>query len=207
LLSPDLINRALYIGLDPKGNVHENETPIGNPKLEYLPRNRDAIEAELRGMIERWKDAGRPLDDQVRHGMSPWAKVVGGILAVAGYGGFLGNAARCKATDLKRQALATLGAASPGDAPRTEEWAKRAVRLGVAGDLLTPNQLKTDASREKAMGTVLSTYEGETFEGTTETHAYTLRLVRGKQRWEGLHPHKRYRFEVIEERRLFDDEG
>ena len=54
-LSPDLMNRALPIHLAPKGDVHEQETPIGNPKLDYLPAKQDQIEAELRGMIERGK--------------------------------------------------------------------------------------------------------------------------------------------------------
>ena len=81
-----------------KGDVHDKETAIGNPKLDYLPANRDQIEAELRGMIERWKEAGRPLDETVRHSMTPWAKTIGGILVVNGFKDFLGNApsVRCR---------------------------------------------------------------------------------------------------------------
>ena len=66
-LSPDLMNRGLLIYLAPKGNVHEQETLIGNPKLDFLPKHRSRIEAELRGMIERWKAAGCPLDNHVKH--------------------------------------------------------------------------------------------------------------------------------------------
>ena len=84
-LSPDLMNRALPIHLAPRGSVHERETPIGNPKLDFLPAHGGQIEAELRGMIERWKDAGCPLDEDVRHSMTPWAKTIGGILKVSGY--------------------------------------------------------------------------------------------------------------------------
>lgn len=84
-LSPDLMNRALSIHLEPKGDVQDRRTPIGNPKLEFLPQNQERIEAELRGMIERWKDAGGPLDKSVTHPMTPWAWTVGGILKVSGY--------------------------------------------------------------------------------------------------------------------------
>jgi len=72
--SPDMLNRGTSIHLAPEGNVHEQETPIGNPKLDYLPKYRDQIEAELLGMIERWNAAGRPLDSQVRHSMSNWQR-------------------------------------------------------------------------------------------------------------------------------------
>ncbi len=73
-LSPDLLVRGLLIHLAPEGSVHEQETPIGNPKLDFLPKHRHRIEAELRGMIEKWRAAGCPLDDQAKHSMTPWAK-------------------------------------------------------------------------------------------------------------------------------------
>src|SRR5262249_50240369 len=64
-ISEDLMNRGLPIHLNPVGNVADRESPIGNPKLEYLPANRTRIEAELHGMIEKWKEAGQPLDMKV----------------------------------------------------------------------------------------------------------------------------------------------
>ena len=64
------------------------ESPIGNPKLEYLPRHAEEIQAELRGMVEKWKAAGCPRDTQVRHPFSEWASVIGGILKVNGFRGF-----------------------------------------------------------------------------------------------------------------------
>jgi hypothetical protein len=66
-VSEDLMNRGLPIHLNPIGNVADREPAIGNPKLEYLPRHREQIEAELRGMIEKWKVGGQPLDSRVRH--------------------------------------------------------------------------------------------------------------------------------------------
>jgi hypothetical protein len=80
LLSPDLLNRSLPIHLAPRGNVHDRVSSIGDPKLEFLPAHRETIQAELRGMVERWKEAGRPLDQTVQHPMALWARTVGGIL-------------------------------------------------------------------------------------------------------------------------------
>src|SRR5262249_36209810 len=128
----DLMNRALPIGLEPVGDVAGRESPIGNPKLEYLPANRALIQAELRGMVERWKAAGRPEDLEARHPFTEWARTVGGILKVAGFGGFLGNYARRRtADDPVRQALGALGASKPDEWLRSAEWADAAVWAGV----------------------------------------------------------------------------
>ena len=89
--SEDLLNRSLSIHLHPQGDVANRKSPIGNPKLEFLPAKKDKIAAELRGMIERWKAAGKPLDDEVRHPFSVWAKVVGGILKANGFSRIFGN--------------------------------------------------------------------------------------------------------------------
>ena len=91
MLSPDLLNRALPIHLAPKGNVQSRQSPIGNPKLEFLPQNQERIAAELRGMIERWKACGQPLDDTAQHPMTPWARTVGGIVRANGFTDFLAN--------------------------------------------------------------------------------------------------------------------
>ena len=80
-LSIDLLNRSLPIRLAPSGDVTQRKSPIGNPKLEYLPANRRQIEAERWGMIDRWVRAGKPLDESMAHyPMGPCAKVIGGIL-------------------------------------------------------------------------------------------------------------------------------
>jgi hypothetical protein len=70
-LSEDLHNRSLPIHLEPRGSIHDRKSPIGSPKLEFLPRNGDRIVAELRGMIERWRVAGMPVDGDVNHPMTP----------------------------------------------------------------------------------------------------------------------------------------
>ena len=110
-VSEDILNRSLPIHLDPVGHVSERVSPIGNPKLEFLPQNREGIAAELRGMVERWKAAGCPLDREVRHPFSEWAAVVGGILKASGVRGFLTNYGKRRvANDPVRAAIALLGA-------------------------------------------------------------------------------------------------
>ena len=69
-LSVDLLNRSLPIHLAPVGDVHLQQSRIGNPKLEFLPKFGRQIEAEFRGMIDRWKSAGSPLDNSVQYPMS-----------------------------------------------------------------------------------------------------------------------------------------
>lgn len=60
-VSTDLMNRALPIRLSPVGDVADRISPIGNPKLEYLPANRLRIEAQLRHdrEVEGGRKAGR----------------------------------------------------------------------------------------------------------------------------------------------------
>ena len=61
MVSEDIMNRALPINLEPVGDVATRTSAIGNPKHEFLPEKRSQIDAELRGMVERWKTAGMPL--------------------------------------------------------------------------------------------------------------------------------------------------
>ena len=115
-VSEDLMNRGLPIHLNPVGNVADRVSPIGNPRLEYLPANKERIAAELRGMVERWKAAGQPLDEDVRtpsrSGRSGWAD-----LRVNGFQDFLENyGVRKTVDDPLRQGLGLLGAQA------TDKW-------------------------------------------------------------------------------------
>ncbi|GAB4138405.1 MAG: hypothetical protein Tsb009_06610 [Planctomycetaceae bacterium] len=200
-LSPDLMNRSLPIHLAPNGDVHDRPTPIGNPKLEFLPKNRERIEAELRGMIERWKVEGCPHDESVKHPMSRWAKVVGGILKVNGFEEFLANyGTRKSADDPIREALSILGAAKPGKRLRPKEWAKLAVDQGLARTLFSPTERDTEKGRERAIGVILKRHLDVTLEAATDQMSYRLQLEGGFRRWErGKNPHTRYVFTVLEE--------
>jgi hypothetical protein len=202
-ISPDLMNRALPIHLDLTGDVRARASAIGNPKYEFLPANQEQIAAELRGMIERWKQAGRPLDTAAQHPMSVWARTVGGILQVSGYHDFLANLAeRQNAQDVLREALAILGCSAPGKALRPRDWAELAARYGVA-KILIPNYHRDPIeARAREMGKVMATHLGEVMEGESETTRYQLALKGGRQRWDSKAPHKRYLFDVVAEQTL-----
>jgi hypothetical protein len=201
MLSPDLLNRAVPIHLAPRGNVHDRPCPIGNPKLEFLPQNRDRIEAELRGMIEYWRKKGQPLDEGVRHPMSLWAKTVGGILQVNGFTGFLANYHLSRVTeDPTREALAILAGAAPGKAMKPTEWAKIAVDQGLARTLFVSHDRDTENGRARAIGKTFTKHLGEVFTATTDHKQLRVRLDGGYVRWEtGANPDQRYVFTILEQ--------
>jgi hypothetical protein len=203
-LSQDILNRALPIHLAPKGGIHDRQSAIGNPKLEFLPKNRHRIDAELRGMIDRWRQAGCPLDENVKHSMSPWAKTIGGILKLNGFTDFLGNQqTRTASDDPLRRAIGILGASKPGRAFRPADWAQVVVQQGLAKTLIHANERDTQKGRERAIGVVLSPLIGETFEVATDTKHFRLKLDGGVRRWvPGKNPHVRYQFIVMEETSL-----
>ena len=206
-ISQDLMNRGLPIHLDPVGDVAARVSPIGNPKLEFLPRHRDRIAAELRGMIEVWKGEHCPLDYRVQHPFGPWAQTVGGILMVNGFSGFLGNySMRKTADDPVRKGLGLLGAAQPGEWLRTAEWARMATNLGLADAVIPEADRNTDLGRERGMGVVLSAHRDETFHVETEDRRTELRLEKARRRFEeGRDPSTRYRFVVTKKEDIPED--
>jgi hypothetical protein len=202
LLSPDLINRALPIHLAPQREVQARQSPIGNPKLEFLPQHRDRIEAELRGMIERWKSRGCPLDKAVKHPMTPWARTVGGILQANGFTDFLANYETHRTVDDPiREALAILAGAAPGKELRPVEWADLTVKHGLAKTLFAAHERDSSSGRERGIGVVFSRYRQEMFAARTATKQLRVRLEGGFRRWsKGRNAHMRYAFTVLEEK-------
>lgn len=208
-MSGDLMNRALPIRLTPRGDVLSRRSPIGNPKMEYLPAHREQITAELRGMIEAWKAAGGPLDESKHHPFTECIRTIAGILMVNGEAGFLDNLhARRTVDDPVRHALGLLGTASldgpsdgnpePAGFHEPRFWADAAVRLGLARALIPAAERDTDGGRARATGVVLSAHQGETFELETSDDRLLLRLVKARRRFvAGDEPSTRYRFEVV----------
>lgn len=206
-LSEDLHNRSLPIHLAPVGDVASRKSPIGNPKLEFLPAHQDRIEAELRGMIERWKAAGRPLDDTVKHPFSDWARTVGGILQVAGFEDFLRNYGLQKTTDDPvRFGLGVLGAAHPGEWLRPEDWGLVVEHLGLTRRLVPEADRDSREGRKRGLGTVLSAHQDETFCTEMDDQVVVIQLKKARRRFGGNKPHTRYRFDVLDCRALPEDE-
>jgi len=204
-VSPDLLNRSLWIHLAPQGDIHQRRSPIGNPKHEYLPQHQEQMQNELHGLIARWKAADCPLAD-VYHPMSPWAKTIGGILQVAGYKGFLANYGQAaQQIDPHRRALAILGAAKPGVPMRPAEWAQTAVVQGLVKSLFSPADRDTPAGRERGIGVIFKRYLSVLLEAVTAMKRLRLTLTKQTKRWErGLNPYTKYEFRIVEELPLED---
>ena len=200
MVSEDILNRSLPIHLNPKGHVAERNSPIGNPKLEFLPKYRTKIAAELRGMIHRWKIAGMPPDYSIRHPFSEWASTVGGILKANGIDGFLGNYAKRRvADDPLRSAIGRLGSSfTTGEWYRLDDLAREVSNLGISKTLIPTGDQETFESRKRGLGVVLSTHADEVFHVETESELLKLRLEKGRKRFDGEAPHTRYRFVVLD---------
>lgn len=198
-LSADLLNRALPIRLAPSGDVTQRRSPIGNPKLEFLPAHRRQIEAELWGMIRRWREAGQPLDESVaQYPMTAWAKTIGGILMVSGFTEFLTNySATRAAADPIREAIAILAFHAGGKPMRARKLSAVAVAQGLARVLLPGVDAANEAACERTLGVTLRAYVGEAFTVSTASEKITYRLKKECKRWEGELPHFRYSFEEI----------
>jgi hypothetical protein len=195
MVSEDILNRALPIHLAPVGDVADRRSPIGNPRDEFLPANREKITSELVGMVARWKAEGMPLDDNAHHSFSLWAKTIGGILKANGFEEFLGNCrSRRTQDDPIKHSLAILGAARPDEWLRPGEWAASMVELGLAKTLIESNERDTEAGRKRALGVLLSAHKDEVFEIETDSHRLRLRLKSARRRF-GSEPHVRYCFE------------
>jgi hypothetical protein len=208
-VSEDLMNRALPIHLTPKGDVAGRRSPIGDPKLEFLPANWGRIEAELRGLIEGWKREGAPRDDSARHPFKQWAAVIGGILRVGGFADFLANyGERRTSDDPVKLALGRLGAARPEQWLPAAEWAPLVAYLGLTDPLIPKAERESAESRRRGLGVVLSHHQDETFEVETDDEVLKLRLEKKRARFNpGEEPTPRYRFLTLERRPLPEDEG
>ena len=200
------MNRNLPSRLNSVGDVARRRSPIGNPRHEYLPANKGQIAAELRGMVERWKAAGKPLDEAVRHPFSQWAKVIGGILKANGFADFLANYSMRKTLDDPlRQALGLLGAYEfPRKDNRCEgewlcagEWAELVGSLGLVRTLIPERDRENGDSQARAMGIVTSAHEQETFTAESESHRLTLQLQKVRRRQNGEEAKVCYRFVLV----------
>ncbi len=162
--SPDLANRSVPIHLELIGSLEARKCPIGNPRHEYLPRYREEIEAEFCGMIEAWKALGRPLDDKVRHPMSEWAAVIGGILQANGFTSFLQNWSQQRnVNDTIRESLAIVADNAPHDQNLRVNWILTvADTQGVLASLIEPAYRGSSKSKERRLGVILSNHAGDT---------------------------------------------
>jgi hypothetical protein len=200
--SEDLVNRSVAIRLEATGDLSKRQSPLGDPKGDFLPRYRDQIDGELRGMIEQWIAGGRPLDLKASHPSYPeWAQTIGGILMVAGFTDFLANTVERRSEDDPiRRGLALLGCDCPDEWLSPANWAALIAKLGLTPVLIHPADRDTPDGRARGTGVVLSNHSGENFTIETDDEVITLILEKKRARFEG-EPQTRYRF-VVSERSL-----
>jgi hypothetical protein len=205
VFSKDFLNRSILSHLAPKGDVTETHRncPIGDP-MEYLDKHREQLDAELRGMIEKWKKAGRPLlpDAPEGHRMVDCTRTLGGILQVNGFKDFLGNYRSVRAAcDPIGQSLGILAAAHPGQEMTAREWAALAVTQGL-DNLFGPGSRSRDKvlSQEREMGWRFKAFLNHTVEFVTDDGGrLRFKLHKDKRRWNGSDPQTRYWFEPVDE--------
>ena len=212
VLSEDLLNRGLSIHLEPKGSITDRQSPIGNPRHQYLPRHREEIAAEVHGMIERWRAVGMPLDDSRYHPCTEWAHTIGGILMVNGVEGFLDNYAdRRVVADPVRNGIAVLGSHLIDKCLPISEVVAEVNRLGLTNPLVPQNERSGHEAQKRGLGKVLSSHENEKFVVQSEDEEddrVVFRLEKLRRRFENGKAETRYGFfVVVDETELDDDDG
>src|SRR5262249_23984266 len=105
-VTEDIIPRGLPIRLFHEGDPN-NRTFSNNP-IDHVKEPRLEILAELAGMVQHWKEQGKPPGSR-GHRCGAWARTVGGILAANGLDRFLTNLSEVQAAmDEGLQTLGTL---------------------------------------------------------------------------------------------------
>jgi len=98
--SKELARRVIWIRLDAKVEAPEQRTGFRYSNLiAHVREQRAALVAAALTLCRAWLAAGRPAGKQIMGSFENYAGVLGGILNVAGIGGFLANA-----DELRRQA-------------------------------------------------------------------------------------------------------
>ena len=199
--STDLMNRALPVCLELKGDIEKRETPLGDLRHEFLPKHMAEIEAELCGMIENWKDQGCLPDETVKHPMQRWAAVIGGILRANGFDGFLSNwTIQRSAQDNQSEALAIL---AHGAQSAESQWmrvariVKIATDIGVIDDLIGCKHKKNEAVMVRDLGSLLNAYTDQTVHLETDDGILSYRISQRTARIGGKMPAKHYMFKPV----------
>lgn len=104
--SLELVRRSVRIRIDPKQDMPWHRSGFRHdPVMDWARDNRPKLVRALLTLIRGWVAAGRPAGKQSLGSFESWARVVGGILEVAGIDGFLANStAFCAEADEEGEA-------------------------------------------------------------------------------------------------------
>ena len=150
-------------------------------------------------MIERWKAAGKPLDETAKHPFTAWARTVGGILKANGFQDFLASdMQRRTEDDPVREALGLLGISRPNILLRAKEWVPIVCDLGLAKRLISEADRDSFDGRCRGIGVVLTNHRDETFRVETDDEIITVQLKKLRRRFGGGEPVTKYVFTELD---------
>lgn len=88
----EIAKRIVPIRLLPSTETPEDRQDFKHPRLvEYVTQERERVLGALMGLLENWRQSGRPLHHGGFGGFERWTQVVGGIMHAAGYPEWLTN--------------------------------------------------------------------------------------------------------------------
>lgn len=88
----EIAKRIVPIRLLPNTETPEDRQDFKHPRLvEYVTQERERVLGALTGLLEHWRQSGRPLHHGGLGGFERWTSVVGGIMHAAGYPEWLTN--------------------------------------------------------------------------------------------------------------------
>ncbi|MBS3900197.1 MAG: hypothetical protein KGZ54_11875 [Dethiobacter sp.] len=93
-LSDEMARRTIPIRLDAGVERPEDRAKFKHELPTWAYRNRPQLVSACLSVIESWIDAGQPQSTPTLGRYEAWAKVMGGLVGFAGYGGFLSNRKR-----------------------------------------------------------------------------------------------------------------
>lgn len=91
-LTPDMARRSVRIRIDARLERPEQRREFRHPDLKaWVDRERANLARAVLTIVRGWVVAGKPSGTEVLGGFEEWSRVVGGVVAFAGLGGFLGD--------------------------------------------------------------------------------------------------------------------
>jgi hypothetical protein len=91
-MSGELAKRTVPIILHPADDHPEDRTDYRHPDLRgYIRQVRPQVLGTLLGMVDNWRQAGRPLAPGPIGGFERWSGIIGGILQLAGFEAWRSN--------------------------------------------------------------------------------------------------------------------
>lgn len=139
--SGEIAKRVVPVVLQPADDAPELRTNFQHPDLEaYLDEVRPKVLGCLLGIVELWKQSGRPAGKRPMGGFEGWARTVGGAMEVAGFTGWLGHqrawlrAADPTGSDDRTFVTEWHKRGSPTDYDASRDWSVKQL-LELAADL------------------------------------------------------------------------